>query len=345
MSGESAGGVDQFIPQCGHSAPWVPHPANVPEYRREYQSPVMDPRQRRASQPCKQSQGGQVRGYPSHAHQSNIDQVNLSSTQGQINLMYENCSAASVSPAVSPGWAESALPCQSSCASGLAADTLTDAANTNSDRVPPVEPVSLPETLSYNGTGSWEAFCNKFEMFVDYHKLSEEDKQYYLCMALEGEASMYMALVRKLNRKLTYSEFMHKLQKRFGFSDEPQVVRMQFASAQQHVDEDAFKWADRLMTMASRAFGGLPDSYVQEELVARFCQGASDKEAGRHVLTSWPKTLDLAIQQYKWYQFTCKSMHMGIDSTCSSLSNVRRLPEETETNAKIQKLMPKVKST
>ena len=178
MSGEPAGGVDQFIPQCGHSAPWVPHPANVPEYMRDHQSPVMDPQQRRAPQPCMQSQGGQVGEYPSHAYQSNLDQVNLSSTQGQINLMYENCSAASVSPAVSPGWAESALPCQSSCASGLAADTLTDAANTNSDRVPPVEPVSLPETLSYNGTGSWEAFCNKFEMFVDYHKLSEEDKQY-----------------------------------------------------------------------------------------------------------------------------------------------------------------------
>ena len=370
MSGMPCGGVGQPAPPSGNcgsnfggfypslAVPQTPIPL-------PHQHPVHPMHQ--APQPSPQGQGGMMYGSHHsnvnqtrmhqasqppqgqdglmHGYQSPVNQVHLPPTQGQgdlIDLIGGNPQV-NVSPPVSHGYAEPMVshqpPCV--CRRPLTPDTLISPIMSdrpaNGKSLGRAPPVVLPQTLSFDGRGSWAAFFTKFKLFANRHDMIESDKLYHLCLTLEGEAGKYMALIMESNPLITYSGLVQRLQKRFAFSDEPQVIRMQFHSAQQRADEDILKWADRLMTLAGQAFIGLPDSYVQELMVAQFCQGALDKDAGHHVLISRPSTLDLAIQKYKWYQFTHKTMRVSGDT--GSQKETRQLPvDQAETKQKIQKV-------
>ena len=215
----------------------------------------------------------------------------------------------SAMPSVSPGYMGRPTQNQPPCVTRLTSASTLNSENVLEDRRPLYRPTPLPKTISFDGRGSWAAFYAKFQLYTERHNMSDSDKKYQLCLALEAEASKFMALVRESNPDIPYSDLVAKLEKRFALQDEPEVIRMQFQSAYQRLDEDLFKWADRLMTLAGQAFVGLPDKFIQELVVARFCQGAQDKDAGHHVLISRPGTLDDAITKYKWYQFTQKTMH------------------------------------
>ena len=83
---------------------------------------------------------------------------------------------------------------------------------------------------------------------------------------------------------------------------------MHFTYARQAPDESIVRWADRLMSLALQAFPDLPESYVQKQVVMRFCQGSTDKDAGQHALNSRPQTIEQAIEDFKWYQHSHRAI-------------------------------------
>jgi hypothetical protein len=47
-------------------------------------------------------------------------------------------------------------------------------------------------------------------------------------------------------------------------------------------DELLEDWADRVLSLATRAFRDLPETHMYKQAVVRLCQGATDKEAGSY---------------------------------------------------------------
>ena len=210
MSGMPYGGVGQLPPPYGHFAPsfggsypprtsaqsplpqqfygqsyvhQAPHPSPRGQGGMMY-SPFNQPNVHRASQPFPQGQGGQMRGA-----QSSLDQRHLPSTQGQGDLISGNPPHMFEAPLVSSSQPMYPQPPQ---VSRLTPNTfvppISSERHETSGRVPSAKPVLLPKTLSYDGKSGWAAFYAKFQLFVGRHNMTEDDKVYHLCLALEGEA-------------------------------------------------------------------------------------------------------------------------------------------------------------
>ena len=99
---------------------------------------------------------------------------------------------------------------------------------------------------------------------------------------------------------MDYFDLIHKLEKRFNFVDLPETLQIQFMGAHQNTTEKNEDWADRLLSLAIKAFRELPEEHVYSEVVWRFCQGCCDKEVGQHAAMSRPKSLEEAIDKIKW---------------------------------------------
>ena len=166
----------------------------------------------------------------------------------------------------------------------------------------------LPRTITFNGTGSWQAFLAKFNTFAKKYNWDAEERQDQLCWCLEGKASEYYASLIKRDPDIEYREAMSKLETRFAPQELPEVAHMHFNYARQAPAETCMEWADRLLTLATQAFSNLPEDYVQRQLVLRFCQGSSDREAGQHTLNCQPPTLDQAIRITRMFQHTRQAM-------------------------------------
>lgn len=79
--------------------------------------------------------------------------------------------------------------------------------------------------------------------------------------------------------------------------------------AHQNATEKLEDWADRLLSLAMKAFRDLPEEHIYSQAVWRFCQGCCDKEAGQNAAMSRPKSMEEAIDKIKWYQHTTKAIY------------------------------------
>ncbi|KAH3737269.1 uncharacterized protein LOC127849771 [Dreissena polymorpha] len=100
--------------------------------------------------------------------------------------------------------------------------------------------------------------------------------------------------------ELNYSEVVDKLERRFGYRDLPETARVTFSSARQGDDESVDDWADRVLTLAGKAYRDLPKAYMLQESILRFCMGARDKEAGELVINQRPASIEQAFDKLKW---------------------------------------------
>lgn len=78
--------------------------------------------------------------------------------------------------------------------------------------------------------------------------------------------------------------------------------------AHQKVTEKLEDWADRLLSLAMKAFLEIPEEHIYSQAVWRFCQGCCDEEAGQHAAISRPKSMEEAVNKVKWYQHTTKAI-------------------------------------
>ncbi|KAH3722382.1 hypothetical protein DPMN_065340 [Dreissena polymorpha] len=117
----------------------------------------------------------------------------------------------------------------------------------------------------------------------------------YLCLSLTGKASEFYALVTDKRDNLSFVNIVEKLVLRFGYKELPETAKIKFSNATQTHDETIDDWADRFLTLATKAFRHLPANYMNEQVVLCFCHGLNDKEAGESVVNMRPKSIEEAI--------------------------------------------------
>lgn len=161
---------------------------------------------------------------------------------------------------------------------------------------------SLPKNLTYDGTGNWSAFKMKFTRYTKTCEWTEDECLNCLCWCLVGKALDYYAVISKSKQIFSYKRLLKKLEERFGEHELPKTALSRFQQLTQNSGESLEEWSDRLLTLGSKAFKGLPDSYAEEQVIDRFCLGLPDKEAGEHVALKETGTIQQAIQAVRKYQ-------------------------------------------
>jgi hypothetical protein len=96
-----------------------------------------------------------------------------------------------------------------------------------------------------------------------------------------------------------------KIEKRFELRELPETAQVQFSNARQTPDELLEDWAHRVLSLATRAFGDLPENHMYQQEVVRFCQGAADKEAGSYASNIRPKNID----KMRWHQHNHQAIY------------------------------------
>lgn len=171
------------------------------------------------------------------------------------------------------------------------------------------KPSALPKSLTFNGKSNWLAFKRKFTRYATAAKWTEEECLDALCWCLTDKASDFYALVTERRDDMTYFELLRKLEKRFGQKELPETAHARFLQATQTSDEELEDWADRAQTLANKAFKGLSERHIVNQAIVRFCQGCQDKEAGQAACNTKPKTMNKALEQVRWYQYTYQAIY------------------------------------
>ena len=91
----------------------------------------------------------------------------------------------------------------------------------------------------------------------------------------------------------------------FGYQD--LLATFAFNTARQEPEEDLDDWADRVMTIATKAFRDLPEDYMYKQAIFRFCHGCNIKEAAEHNFL--PCTMEMAADKVKWAIYTHNAVH------------------------------------
>lgn len=125
------------------------------------------------------------------------------------------------------------------------------------------------------------------------------------CFFLEGAASEYYTLLLEVCPRPRFKDILKKFDKRFGTSAPNLTHQLNFQSATQKSGESLREWADRVLTLATRAFPQLPD--IQTQAIPRLCYGAEDVDAGLHALDGSPKTVEEALDRMQYYQHSRRS--------------------------------------
>jgi hypothetical protein len=113
----------------------------------------------------------------------------------------------------------------------------------------------------------------------------------------QGWGVLQLSLER--DPQITYPEIIEKTEKRFGFQDVPKMSMIQFQNCKQEKHESLEDWADRVLSLANKAFWELPETYMNKQATLRFCQGCYDMEAGQHACMQKPESMEAAIDTLK----------------------------------------------
>ncbi len=149
--------------------------------------------------------------------------------------------------------------------------------------------------MLFDGKGNWLAFYTKFEKYANMQHWDEEERKEYLCWCLEGKASEFYTTTVINTDNITYRLIIRKFERRFGFRELPETARITFNNARQQPEETLEDWADRVTKLAFKAYRNLPEDYMSEQAVLRFCLGTTSKDAGEVVANLRPATIDDAL--------------------------------------------------
>lgn len=172
---------------------------------------------------------------------------------------------------------------------------------------------TLPKGISFNGDprSSWKAFFAKFTTFADDQGWTSSQRKNQLCWSLEAKASEFHANLLEREPGIDYFDMVKRMENRFGMQELPETIQLQFNYTKQKPDESTMDWADRVVTLATRAFKHLSEEHMQNQATIKFCQGLQDREAGQYAINLRPATVDKALDQVKWFQHTNRVMSYG----------------------------------
>ena len=161
----------------------------------------------------------------------------------------------------------------------------------------------------YGGSTSFAAFKLKFERVAQSLHWSNEECIDYLCLSLTDKAEEFYVLLMESHSDLTYQQIIEKLQWRFGTRELPETAQVRFQHACQNSGETLEEWADRVLTLASRAFKDLPEKFANSQAVTRFCAGLQDKGIAKAASLQRLDSMDKAMEFVRWHQFCDQSMN------------------------------------
>lgn len=193
---------------------------------------------------------------------------------------------------------------------------------------------SIPKALSYDGKSGWETFRMKFKRYARTAGWTESDCLDGLWWCLTGKAAEYYTLLWERNEHQSFASLFSKLEARFGDAELPQAAEAKFRQAYQQAEEQLEDWADRVLTLCTKAFRDLPEQYTQAQATNRFCQGLKDKDAGYHVCMQEPSSVHEAVQLVRKYQ------HVHIAVYGKTKRDVKRRSDETEAVYAVQAATP-----
>lgn len=175
--------------------------------------------------------------------------------------------------------------------------------------MPKFKPTSMPKTLCYDGKNNWDNFKRRFLQYAKSSELSWKDCQDVLCWTFTGKAADYYALITEMDPDADVATIFRKMEKRFGLKELPETSHARFQQANQLADEELDDWADRILTLAGKAFKHLPEKHMMQQAIVRFCQGCHDKEAGQSACNSRPRTMEQALDHIRWFQYVHQTMY------------------------------------
>lgn len=109
-------------------------------------------------------------------------------------------------------------------------------------------------------------------------------------LVLEGKASEFHVMLADRRQDEDYVGLLRKFEKRFGYRDLPGTLQMQFLGARQKSGENIEDWADRILSLATKAVRDLQDEHIYQQAILRLCLRCIDKELTKTLLS-----LDLGL--------------------------------------------------
>ena len=193
---------------------------------------------------------------------------------------------------------------------------------------------SLPKLPKYSGDGQWKSFYLQFSTYSRLKRWTDEQKITQLIMCLKDKALDFYVF-QPLEVRNDFNLTVKKLERRFGKKELPETLRSQFALLKQDTEESLEEWAERVQKLALEAFIGLPEDFVQEEVLWRFCQGCSDKETAQYAADRCPATIEEALRIIKMHIQNSKVI-FGSRKTVRQLSCQSCLAREEEKTSSVR---------
>lgn len=185
----------------------------------------------------------------------------------------------------------------------------------------------LPKTLLYDGKTNWRAFYTKFSKYAEAQHWSAKECKDNLCWCLTGKANDFFANFVEGYDNLEYFDIIKKFEKRFGYQDLPETATIAFNISRQETEEDLDDWADRVLTLATKAFRDLPEEYMYKQAILRFCHGCINKEAGEQAANARPTTMEMAVDKVKWAIHTHNAVHGRTRRDVKQICSPENYPE------------------
>ena len=131
---------------------------------------------------------------------------------------------------------------------------------------------SAPKSLKYGGKTNWKAFYTKFSGYARAAGWSDDQKLSQLCWCLEEKAIDFYTLLVDQDPNINFQSVISKMEKRFGFQELPETVQVQFQTSVQNQNESLEDWADRVLSLATKAFRELPEEHMTRQAIMKFCR-------------------------------------------------------------------------
>ena len=119
------------------------------------------------------------------------------------------------------------------------------------------KPSTLPKNLMFDGKANWNLFKTKFLRYAQAARWSNEERRDALCWSVTGKAGEYYSLLMEMNENMSYRKILSEFDKRFRGDELPETLQAKFQSECQEQDEPLRDWADRILTLAAKAYKDL----------------------------------------------------------------------------------------
>lgn len=157
---------------------------------------------------------------------------------------------------------------------------------------------SLPKLSKYDGKSQWKSFYMQFETHAYLKNWTIDEKLFHLRLNMKDDALDFVSC-QPMTVKRNFPLIVEKLERRFGKKDLPETLRSQFAHIKQKIDEPLEEWAERVQRLAQDAFAELPETFMDEQIIQRFCQGIVEKETAQYASDCHPRTIEEALRLVK----------------------------------------------